>query len=384
MHDLYNLDSTANISQPPVPLGVLNSVTPKAIKTALIDEQTDKIRYDGDVFAFTLATQFAGKAYQYADELRAAGKKVIMGGIHVTVRPEEAMRHADAVVTGEAEILWPTICADLLAGTLKERYTGSPTPPSQMVPTDYRFFGERPYLTPASLFATRGCNHRCSFCVSSHFMGSFRAKPLGVIEREIDQLQELYPDAYLQFTDDNLLADRNHASEVLALLRRKKRRFVTMVTLDQLCDGALMQEMAYAGCLGVAVGVESVDDDNCLSVGKRQNVSQPFPEAVSRANELGIQVGPPSSWWASLTTHRKGSHEPNATWKRVRAHCTTCAFCESTRVPSSTTACSPAVTLRTPGGWEKNPYRPTIFFPATCVCTSCTLTSARCSFSSGH
>jgi len=124
MHDLYNLDSTANISQPPVPLGVLNSVTPKAIETALIDEQTDKVRYDGDVFAFTLATQFTGKAYRYADDLRAAGKKVIMGGIHVTVRPEEAMRHADAVVTGEAETLWPTVCADLLAGTLKERYAG--------------------------------------------------------------------------------------------------------------------------------------------------------------------------------------------------------------------------------------------------------------------
>ncbi len=290
MHDLYNLDSTANISQPPVPLGVLNSVTPKAIKTALIDEQTDKIRYDGDVFAFTLATQFAGKAYQYADELRAAGKKVIMGGIHVTVRPEEAMRHADAVVTGEAETLWPTVCTDLLAGTLKERYTGSPTPPSRMVPTDYRFFGERPYLTPASLFATRGCNHRCSFCVSSRFMGPFRTKPLDVLEREIDQLQKLYPAAYLQFTDDNLLADRGHAAEVLALLRRKKRRFVTMVTLDQLCDGALMQEMAYSGCLGVAVGVESVDNDNCLSVGKRHNVGQPFTEAVRRANKLGIQV----------------------------------------------------------------------------------------------
>ncbi|MEE8305910.1 MAG: radical SAM protein, partial [Gammaproteobacteria bacterium] len=289
-HDLYNLDSTANISQPPVPLGVLNSVTPKTIKTALIDEQTDKIRYDGDVFAFTLATQFAGKAYQYADELRAAGKKVIMGGIHVTVRPEEAMRHADAVVTGEAETLWPTVCADLLTGTLKERYTGSPTPSLRMVPTDYRFFGERPYLTPASLFATRGCNHWCSFCVSSRFMGPFRTKPLDVLEREIDQLQKLYPAAYLQFTDDNLLADRGHAAEVLALLRRKKRRFVTMVTLDQLCDGALMQEMAYSGCLGVAVGVESMDNDNCLSMDKRHNVGQPFTEAVRRANKLGIQV----------------------------------------------------------------------------------------------
>ena len=76
MHDLYNLDSTANISQPPVPLGVLNSVTPNTIETALIDEQTDKVRYDGDVFAFTLATQFTGKAYRYADDLRAAGLAV--------------------------------------------------------------------------------------------------------------------------------------------------------------------------------------------------------------------------------------------------------------------------------------------------------------------
>lgn len=114
--------------------------------------------------------------------------------------------------------------------------------------------------------------------------------PLDVLEREIDQLQDLYPKAFLQFTDDNLLADRDYGAEVLALLRRKKRRFVTMVTLDQFCDSALMQEMASSGCLGVAVGVESVDDDNCLSVGKRHNVSQPFPEAVCQANEKGIQV----------------------------------------------------------------------------------------------
>jgi radical SAM superfamily enzyme YgiQ (UPF0313 family) len=291
MHDLYGLDSTAFISQPPVPLAVLNTVTPKAIETALVDEQTDEVQFDGDVFAFTLATQFAGKVYRYADDLRAAGKKVILGGIHVTVCPEEAMPHADAIVTGEAEILWPTVCEDLLAGKLKERYDGSPTPSLRMAPIDYRFFADRLYLTPASLFATRGCNHRCSFCVSSRYMGPFRTKPLDVLEQEIDQLQDLYPKAFLQFTDDNLLADRDYAAEVLALLRRKRRRFVTMVTLDQLCDGALMQDMASSGCLGVAVGIESLYDDNCVSVGKHHNMGQPFPEAVHRANEMGIQVG---------------------------------------------------------------------------------------------
>ena len=290
MQELRRFDTTSYMTQPPVPLAVLNGVTPGAIETDLVDEQTDKVRFEGDVFAFTLSTQYASKVYRFADTLRAAGKKVILGGIHVTVCPEEAIRHADAIVTGEGEMIWPTVCEDLLAGKLQRRYDGSPTPPSRMRPVDYRFFADRSYLTPASLFATRGCNHRCSFCVSSRYMGPFRKKPLDVLEQEIDQLGKLYPASFLQFTDDNLLADRKHGAELLALLRRKKRRFVTMVTLDQFCDRWLMQEMASAGCLGVAVGVESIDDDNCVSVGKLQNVGQPFPEAVRWANEVGIQV----------------------------------------------------------------------------------------------
>lgn len=122
-------------------------------------------------------------------------------------------------------------------------------------------------------------------------MGPYRTKPLDVLEREIDQLTELYPGAFLQFTDDNLLANRNYSTELLSLLRRKKRRFVTMVTVDQFCDSALMEEMASSGCLAVAVGVESVDDDNCASVSKYQNLQQPFSDAVRHANKYGIQAG---------------------------------------------------------------------------------------------
>lgn len=290
MQELHRFDSTAYITQPPVPLAVLNGVTPEAIETDLVDEQTDPVRFEGDVFAFSVSTQYARKVYRYADDLRAAGKKVILGGIHITVCPEEASRHADAIVTGEAEMLWPALCDDLLAGRLKARYDGWPTPPARMKPIDYRFFNGRSYLTPASLFATRGCNHRCSFCVSSRYMGPFRTKPLNVLEQEMDQLQKLHPAAFLQFTDDNLLADRKYATALLDLLRRRKQRFVTMITVDQFCDGALIEEMASAGCLGVAVGVESLDDDNCISVRKYQNVGRPLAEAVRWANDLGIQV----------------------------------------------------------------------------------------------
>jgi len=290
MQELQRFDPTAYITQPPVALAVLNAATPKEIETALIDEQTDRVVFEGDVFAFSVSTQNAPDVYNHADALRAAGKKVIMGGIHVTVCPEEAMQHADAIVTGEAELIWPEVCADLLAGELKQRYTGSPTPPSKMVPVDYRFFGNRRYLTPASLFATRGCNRRCTFCLSSRHMGPYRSKPLDVLEREIDQLGELYPSSFLQFTDDNLLVNRKCRADLLAMLRRKNRRFVTMVTVDQFCDRALMEEMAASGCLAVAVGVESVDDDNCTSVSKYQNLNQPFSDAVRFASECGIQV----------------------------------------------------------------------------------------------
>ena len=121
-------------------------------------------------------------------------------------------------------------------------------------------------------------------------MGPYRTKPLDVLEQEIDQLTGLYPRAFLQFTDDNLLAHRRYTADLLALLRRKRRRFVTMVTVDQFCDRALMEEMAASGCLGVAVGVESVDDSNCAAVSKYQNLQQPFVDAVHRANQLGVQT----------------------------------------------------------------------------------------------
>lgn len=290
MQELQRFDSTAYITQPPVPLAILNTNTPRGIDTELIDEQTDRMRFDGDVFAFSVSTQNSGAVYDYADKLRDTGKKVILGGIHITVCPDEAAQHADAIVTGEAEIIWPEVCSDLLAGKLKERYDGSPTPPDRMTPVNYRFFGNRRYLTPASLFATRGCNRRCSFCVSSNHMGPYRTKPLDILEQEIDQLSELYPGKFLQFTDDNLLEDRAYRKELLALLRRKQQRFITMVTVDQFCDGALMEEMAASGCLGVAVGVESVDDDNCASVSKFQNLHQPFPDAIRYANECGVQT----------------------------------------------------------------------------------------------
>src|SRR5512137_187420 len=63
-----------------------------------------------------------------------------------------------------------------------------------------------------------------------------------------------------------------------------------MVSVDQFCDGELMEEMAASGCIGVAVGVESVDDDNCAAVSKYQNLGRSVAEAARWAGECGMQV----------------------------------------------------------------------------------------------
>jgi radical SAM superfamily enzyme YgiQ (UPF0313 family) len=290
MHDQHRLYSTVYISQPPVSLGTLAAVTPPGIETTLIDEQTDRLRFDADAFAFTVTTQIAAKIYRLADGLRRDGKRVILGGHHVTVRPDEAAAHADAVVTGEAETIWPTVCDDLLSHRLRQRYNGTPTPPEAMRAVDYRFFGRRRYNMPASVYATRGCPYACSFCLSSKLMGGYRLKPMAVIAQEIDQLAQLWPSKPVQFTDDCLFANPAFTAELLDMMKRKGRRFVCQLTVDQLCDRELVDQIVDAGCQIVAAGVESVDADNCQFVHKDQNVDQPVKQAVEHAASRGLHV----------------------------------------------------------------------------------------------
>src|SRR5689334_21361885 len=64
---------------------------------------------DADLIGITTLTDNVVRAYQLADAFRARGKVVVLGGAHATAVPHEALRHADAVVAGEAEDLWPKL-----------------------------------------------------------------------------------------------------------------------------------------------------------------------------------------------------------------------------------------------------------------------------------
>jgi radical SAM superfamily enzyme YgiQ (UPF0313 family) len=291
MDDMHRSYSNALVSQPPLSVWVLHALTPKDIDVQVIDEQIEDFRGDADAFAFSVTTQLARKAYDTADRMRAAGKTVILGGYHVTNCPEEAAEHADSIIVGEAETSWPTICSDLLAGRLRKRYIGMPTPPEKMPLIDRKALATKRYAMPAALYASRGCVYNCSFCGSSRILGGYRQKPLATLSKEIDDIHAAHGRALLQFTDDNLLADKNRRGLLLALLKQKGVRFICQITVDQLCDKDLMDALAAAGCIGAVAGIETLDDNNNKDINKMQNLRMPIADAVAYANSKGVSIG---------------------------------------------------------------------------------------------
>ncbi len=290
MDDMHRSYSNALLTQPPLSVWVLHSLTPKDIDVHVIDEQIEDFKEDADAYALSVSTQVAKKAYDLADRLRRAGKIVILGGYHITVCPEEAAEHADCVIIGEAETSWPQICKELRAGQLRRRYIGNPTPPDLMPHIDRKAVAGKKYAMPASLYASRGCVYNCSFCGSSHILGSYRHKQISALSAEIDEIIATTGSRLLQFTDDNLLADRNWRAELLTLLQHKKVNFLCQITVDQLCDHGLIDSLAAAGCVGVAAGIETLDEENTRDINKMQNLHRDIAEAVRYAGTKGIGV----------------------------------------------------------------------------------------------
>src|ERR1700722_16625116 len=79
--------------------------TPPSARVTLVDEYFEEIDYnvDADLIALSAKTSCVTRAYEVARRFRDHGKRVVLGGIHASLRPDEALEHVDAIVTGEAE-----------------------------------------------------------------------------------------------------------------------------------------------------------------------------------------------------------------------------------------------------------------------------------------
>ena len=240
-------------------LQMVAAATPPSWEVVLADEVHDEVPFDGafDLVGITAMTHQATRTYEIADRFRGRGVPVVLGGIHPTVLPEEALLHADAVVVGEAEPVWGELLEDLLAGRLRPIYRAPlPTEDLLVAPWPRReILAGRRYLTTQTVQASRGCPYDCSFCtVTPYFGRSFRYRDPADILAEIRSFNR----RLVVFLDDNLLGDPAKARPLLRGLAEMDVRWGSQTNLRFAEDPELLKLVADSGCIGLFVGIESV------------------------------------------------------------------------------------------------------------------------------
>lgn len=268
----------------PILFAILDALSP-GYDLAFYDERIAPLPdgIDADLFALSVDTFSAARAYRLADTLRGRNKTVVLGGIHPTAMPDEAQAHADAVIVGEAEDTWPRLLADFAAGKLRARYT-SRQPALISFDTDHPALREG-YLPMGLMETSRGCPHHCDFCsVKVLYPGRVRRKPLALVEQEIARS----PHRLLFFVDDNLFSDRNYFIRLAELLKKYKKRWAAQVSVDVTEDEILLRQAKDSGCVLLLMGFESLHQDALEEMHKRQNVKSDLTRVAKRVHANGM------------------------------------------------------------------------------------------------
>jgi radical SAM superfamily enzyme YgiQ (UPF0313 family) len=276
---------------PPLGLAMVAAVTPPEVEIALTDENATDIDFDAavDLVGITVPTFTARRAYQIADAFRARGVKVVLGGIHASFVPDEASQHADAVVVGEAEEIWPDVIADLRADRLQKIYRREQRPSLLTLPRPRRdLFDKKAYFFNNVIQTSRGCPHGCSFCtVTSYFGSTFRCRP---IEDVIEEIETLDRGEIIAFIDDNIIGNPAHARELFHALVPLKIRWAGQTSVTVARSDELLELAAASGCLALLIGFETLSQANLAASHKRVNVVDQYEAVIKKVHSHGIAL----------------------------------------------------------------------------------------------
>jgi radical SAM superfamily enzyme YgiQ (UPF0313 family) len=287
-------------SLPSLGLLTLAGLTPREVDLHYV-EVPDVAQFDGvpaefDAVAISSFSAQIYEAYELADRYRALGTKVILGGLHVSALPEEARAHADAVVIGEGEPLWPALVSDLLNGRLQPVYdarnrsfdlAASPMPRFDLLDMER--------YNRITVQTQRGCPFRCEFCAASiRISPTYKIKPVERVLSEIRAIKSLWKRPFIEFADDNTFVNKAHSKGLMRALAGEDIRWFTETDLSVADDSDLLLLMRDAGCAEVLIGLESPTFAALDGVEQRSNWKarhlDRYLEAIGRIQDRGIRV----------------------------------------------------------------------------------------------
>ncbi|MDP2907273.1 MAG: radical SAM protein [Nanoarchaeota archaeon] len=280
----------------PLSIATIAALTPKEDCVEISDEYIEEINFEEpvDLVGISVFNMFvSSRAYKIASAYRQRKVKVVFGGLHTSLFPEECLEYADAIVIGEAEDLWGKVIADFKKGQLKKVYSCKKRPDLKNRPMPRWDLVNLQAYTAITLMATRGCPNQCEFCIAKFHLGNKpRHKPVNEIVEEINEIKRLYGrQPYLWFADYNFTTDKKYAKELMRSLIPLGIKYACITSMDIYKDTEILELLVRSGCNNVAIGLESNDYRNIayLKKDKVNNVNE-YAEAIKKIQSYGLQV----------------------------------------------------------------------------------------------
>lgn len=304
------------LGYPATNLALVAAVTPEErFDIRIVDDGFEPVPFgQGAAIALiTGLTHHMPNVYAIADRLRGEGTVVVLCGMHVTALPEEAQAHADAVIVGEVEAVWPEVLQDFLRGELQPRYEGRPADLTAL-PFPRRDLVNRKFYHPGEVIeTTRGCPVGCGFCNVQNFYGArFRTRPPEQIEAELLEVfgprppqarwklwmaRHVNPNIpyfvekrLLYVMDSNLMSEPAHARRMCEVFKRVDLRWYGHVSFNVARSDEMLDLLAESGCMSVNIGFESLNQANINAAGKHTNRVEEYAECIRRLHERNIGV----------------------------------------------------------------------------------------------
>jgi len=271
-------------------LAVAASIPRDQYEVVLTDENIEPIDFDlkADLVGISAMTSYVNRGYEIADQFRAKGMPVVMGGVHPSFMPQEALKHCDAVVVGEVELVIDKLLDDLEHGAMRGAYKSDKLHPMVGMPMPrYDLLKKNRYVNCTFVQTSRGCHQGCTFCAEPLMNGlKFRYRPVDEVIHEMENCGA----RVVSINDADFFGTPDRPKEVMRALKGRGLQWQAGVTSKLAQDDRMLELAAESGCTMLSIGFESISRATLKSVHKHVNRPETFAALVDKLHSYGIMV----------------------------------------------------------------------------------------------
>lgn len=279
-----------SLMMPQLALYILEGLTPSEHEVKIIEEESESINfdYDCDLVGISCMTANAPRAYELCQEFKKRGKIVILGGVHPTILPDEALQYADSVVIGEAEGVWEKVLNDFQKDNLQRTYHEAYPDLNKYVPKNFSTINQNRLYHLLPIMTTRGCPYNCDFCCVTNLFGkNIRHIPIENVVRDIKESGA----KNFMFLDDNIIGHPKYAKELFKAIKPLKIKWGGQASVSLLTkDNDLLQLAAESGCKVLFFGIESVSTEQTKTMRKAIKDIDDLELAFKKIKKMGILI----------------------------------------------------------------------------------------------